>query len=244
MPTSASSTDHIRVTSPATGEVAEDDRIDAYLGDGSTMQKLREQADAVVERVRPQIESAQEFARADPMKAILISAAAGAALMAVVGLVVRSSSRPSPMRAIERQTSRSASYLAAVREAAVDLADRAQSAAHSALSASQSAWSRGKDALDRGRDQVERGREALDSGRAAWDAERKRAEDKASDTQESLADTWSSIRDQAQPLIDKLRPQLDAAVDYAKNDPARTALGLAAAGAVIVGLLSMLGDDD
>ena len=237
MPTSATTPGHTRVTSPATGEVAEDDQVDAYLGDGSTMQKLREQADAVVERVRPQIESAQEFARADPMKAILISAAAGAALMAVVGLVVRSSSRPSPMRELERQTSRSASYLSAMREAAVDLADRAQNAAQSALSASQSAWSQGKDAIDRGRDQIERGRDALDT-------ERKRAVDKGTDIQDSLSDTWSSIRDQAQPLIDKLRPQLDAAVDYAKHDPARTALGLAAAGAVIVGLLSMLGDDD
>jgi ElaB/YqjD/DUF883 family membrane-anchored ribosome-binding protein len=225
------------MTSPATGEVAED-RIDAYLGDGSAMQKLREQADAVVDRIRPQLETAQDFARTDPMKAVLISAAAGAALMAIVGLAVRASSRPSPVRRLERESSRAASYLASMREAAAELADRAQSAAQTALS-------RGRDAIDRGRDQVERGRDAVDSGRSAFESERKRASDKAHDTQEVLADTWASIRDQAQPLIDKLKPQLDAAVDYAKQDPARTAIGIATAGALVVGLLSLLsGHDD
>lgn len=233
-----------RATSPATGEVADDDQVDAYYGDGSAMQKLRSQADAVVDRIRPQIETAQDFARNDPMKAVLMSAAAGAAVMAVIGLVVRASSRPSPVRRLEREGSRAASYLASVREAAVDLADRAQNAAHSALAASQSAWSRGRDAVDRGRDQVERGREAVEEGRSAFETQRKRATDAAHDAQESLAETWSSIRDQAQPLIDKLKPQLDAAVDYARADPARTAIGLATAGAVLVGLLSLLGDHD
>jgi ElaB/YqjD/DUF883 family membrane-anchored ribosome-binding protein len=233
-----------RATSPATGEVADDDQVDAYYGEGSAMQKLRHQADAVVDRIRPQIETAQDFARNDPMKAVLISAAAGAALMAVVGLVVRASSRPWPVRRLEREGSRAASYLASVREAAVDLADRAQSAAHSALAASQSAWSKGRDAVDRGREQVERGREAVDEGRSAFESQKKRATDAAHEAQDALADTWSSIRDQAQPLIDKLRPQIDAAVDYARNDPTRTAIGLATAGAVIVGLLSLLGDSD
>lgn len=262
MPSSASTPDHTRVTSPSTGEVAEDEQVDAYLGDGSTLQKLRDQADAVVDRIRPQIEATQDFARSDPLRAVLISAAAGAALMAVVGLVVRSSSRPSASREIERQTSRAASYLSSVREAAVDLADRAQAAAHSAISASQDAWSRGRDALDRGRDggrdamergrdavdrgrdQLDRGKSAYESGRSKFEAEKKRALDTAHDAQESLADTWTSIRDQAQPLIDKLKPQLDAAVDYAKQDPTRTAIGLATAGAVIIGLLSLLGGDD
>lgn len=255
MPNTASPSNPTRVSSPATGEVADDDRVDAYYGDGSTLQRLRDQADAVVDRMRPQIETAQDFARNDPMKAVLVSAAAGAALMAVVGLVVRASSRPSPVRQLERQGSRAASYLASVREAAVDLADRAQSAAQSAIHASQAAWSRGRDAgqdaadrgreqLDRGRDAYDRGRDAYEDGRSRFETQRKRAVDAAHDAQGSLSDTWSSIRDQAQPLIDKLRPQLDAAVDYAKQDPARTAIGLATAGAVIVGLLSLLGGDE
>jgi len=54
------------------------------------------------------------------------------------------------------------------------------------------------------------------------------------------------VRDQAAPLVDKIRPQIDAATAYAKDDPVRAAIGLAAAGAVIAGLIALTrhSDDD
>ena len=38
---------------------------------------------------------------------------------------------------------------------------------------------------------------------------------------------------------DKIRPQLDAAAQYARDEPTRTVLGLVAAGAVVAGLLAL-----
>jgi hypothetical protein len=48
------------------------------------------------------------------------------------------------------------------------------------------------------------------------------------------------------PVVDKIKPQLEAAAAYAKEEPARTALGLAAAGAIIAGLVALArqSDDD
>ena len=40
-------------------------------------------------------------------------------------------------------------------------------------------------------------------------------------------------------MVDKIRPQIDAATAYAKEDPARAALGLAAAGAIVAGLIAL-----
>src|SRR6476646_4220816 len=77
-------------TSPTTNtdSTGDDDSMTA-------MQKLREQADAAVLRIQPQIAAVSTFARNEPTKALLISAAAGAALMGLVALMVRSSNRSS-----------------------------------------------------------------------------------------------------------------------------------------------------
>ena len=40
-------------------------------------------------------------------------------------------------------------------------------------------------------------------------------------------------------MIERVRPQIDAATQYVKDDPTRAALGLAAAGAVVAGLLAL-----
>ena len=47
-------------------------------------------------------------------------------------------------------------------------------------------------------------------------------------------------------MVDRLRPQIDAAAAYAKDDPVRAAIGLAAAGAIIAGLIALTrsSDDD
>ena len=64
---------------------------------------------------------------------------------------------------------------------------------------------------------------------------------------EAAADAWHKVRDQAAPVVERVKPQIDAATQYVKDDPARAALGLAAAGAIVAGLLALIrhsGDDD
>ena len=165
----------------------------------TAVQKLREQADAVVERIQPQIAAVSSYVRDEPTKALLISAAAGAALMGLFALIVRSSGRSQVPGA-----SAGRSAMAAIRDAALDLADSAQTMALDALEATQ-----------------------------------KRASAAADSVTESVADTWKKVRDQAAPVVEKIKPQLDAAAAYAKEEPARTALGLAVAGAVIAGLIAL-----
>ena len=165
----------------------------------TAVQKLREQADAVVGRIQPQIAAVSTYVRDEPTKALLISAAAGAALMGLFALIVRSSGR-SQVPGV----SAGRSAMAAIRDAALDLADSAQTMALDALEATQ-----------------------------------KRASAAADSVTESVADTWKKVRDQAAPVVEKIKPQLDAAAAYAKEEPARTALGLAVAGAVIAGLIAL-----
>ena len=176
----------------------------------TAVQKLREQADAVVERIQPQIAAVSTYVRDEPTKALLISAAAGAALMGVIALIVRSSGRSQVPGA-----SAGRSAMAAIRDAALDLADSAQTMALDALGATQK---RAADALG---------------------STQKRASAAADSVTESVADTWKKVREQAAPVVEKIKPQIDAAAAYAKEEPARTALGLAAAGAIIAGLIAL-----
>ena len=185
----------------------------------TAVQKLREQADAVVQRIQPQISAVTTYAREEPTKALLISAAAGAALMGLFALIVRSSGR-TPVQSAGR------SAMAAIRDAALDLADSAQTMALDALEATQK---RAADAFE------------ATQKRAAGvlGTTQKRAAATAESVSETVADTWKKVRDQAGPVVDKIKPQIDAAAAYAKEDPARAALGLAAAGAIIAGLIAL-----
>ena len=45
---------------------------------------------------------------------------------------------------------------------------------------------------------------------------------------------------QAQPAIDKVWPQIDAVGNYVKEDPAKAALGAAAAAALVIGLVALV----
>ena len=184
------------------------------------MQKLRDQTDAVVERLQPQIEAVSTFARNDPTKAVLISAAVGAALMGLIGLMVRTPSRG--QRARDTMTT--------IRDAAIDLADRAHSAAASAIDGAHRRARRAESQLDDARDR-------------AADAQ-KRAGEMVDGVRNTASDAWQALREQAAPYIDRVRPQLDAAVSYAKDDPARAAIGVATAGAVLLGLLSLIRHSD
>ena len=195
----------------------------------TAVQKLREQADAVVERIQPQIAAVSTYVREEPTKALLISAAAGAAVMGLIALVVRSGSR-SPA---QQTASAGRSAMAAIRDAALDLADSAQSMAADALEAAQK---RVSDALGSTQKRVAEAR----------DSAKKRADESADSVSEAAADAWKKVRDQAAPLVDKIRPQIDAAAAYAKDEPVRAAIGLAAAGAIIAGLIALTrqSDDD
>jgi len=204
------------------------------------VQKLREQADAVVERIQPQIAAVSTYVREEPTKALLISAAAGAAVMGLIALVVRSGSR-SPA---QQTASAGRSAMAAIRDAALDLADSAQSMAADALEAAQK---RVAGALDSTQKRVAAARDSVQERvAAARDSAQKRAEESADGVSEAAADAWKKVRDQAAPLVDKIRPQIDAAAAYAKDDPVRAAIGLAAAGAIIAGLIALTrsSDDD
>jgi ElaB/YqjD/DUF883 family membrane-anchored ribosome-binding protein len=198
----------------------------------TAVQKLREQADAVVERIQPQIAAVSTYVRDEPTKALLISAAAGAALMGLFALIVRSSGRSQVAGA-----SAGRSAMAAIRDAALDLADSAQTMALDALDATQKRAASALDATQK------RAAEALDASRkraaAALDTTQERAAAAADSASESVANAWKKVRDQAAPVVEKLKPQIDAAAAYAKEEPARTALGLAAAGAIIAGLIAL-----
>lgn len=114
-----------------------------------------------------------------------------------------------------RPSSPGARAMASIRDAALDLADRAHDAATDAIGAAH---------------------QRANAAQQQVDAIQKRAGAVA----DSVTDTWQSLREQAAPVIERLRPQLDAVASYAKDDPARAAIGVATAGAVLVGLLSLL----
>lgn len=194
--------------------------------EATALQKLREQTDAVVQKMRPQIDAVSNYARDEPTKALLISAATGAALMGLVALMSRSSGR----RVQVPSRGAAMSAMATLRDAALDLADRAHSAANDALGAGQkfadSAQKRAHEAQKRAQDLA--------------DDTQKRAQSNVDAASDAMSDAWQSLRDQAAPVVDKLRPQIDAVTNYAKEDPARAALGMAAAGAVLVGLLALI----
>jgi ElaB/YqjD/DUF883 family membrane-anchored ribosome-binding protein len=203
-----------------TTETARPSVSDAGNDSTSAVQKLRDQADAVVQRIQPQIAAVSTYARNEPTKALLISAATGAALMGLIALMVRAGGRSST-------TAPSASsMMAAIRDAALDLADSAQSMAADVLDTTQK---RAAAALDTTK---KRAAAAVDSSRSSAAA----AADSVSET---VADTWKKVRDQAAPVVDKVRPQVEAAANYVKEDPTRAALGLAAAGAIIAGLVAL-----
>lgn len=215
-----------------------DDKMTDELADDAktAVQKLRDQADAVVQKLQPQLAAVTTYARDEPTKAVLISAATGAVLMALITLLVRSDNRPSG-----RARSGARSVMGSIRDAAIDLADRAHGAASDAI---DRAHERSTEAVDRAH---ERGTEAVDRAarRSAGTVDRaaKRGSEAAGSAErisDSLVDAWEGVRDRAAPVVDKLRPQIDAAASYARDEPAKTALGIAVAGAALLGLLSLL----
>jgi ElaB/YqjD/DUF883 family membrane-anchored ribosome-binding protein len=195
---------------------------DAMDGLTNRMKSVKDQASATIERFRPQIDSMANYAREEPGKALLISAAVGAGLMGVVALLARSgngSSIPSTGR---------------LRQAAADAADSVRQAASESIDRLR------KVAQDTADDARSRGEAHVDAARDQAESLTKTAKGKAKQAYESLSDTVSQWRDQAGPMVEKIRPQLDNVMDYAKDDPAKALLLAAAAGAALMGLVSTL----
>ena len=192
--------------------------VTAQLESNRVLQKIRDKTDAVVERIQPKIAAVSDYARNEPTKAVLIAAATGAGLMALLALLARSS-RPTPSE------HRPAHHVGDPRRRPRPGRPRPQRR-HP-----------GDRHRPQARQQRRRHRRAPGGrGQARLEAMQKRANDVA----DSVAETWASLREQAAPVVDKLKPQLDALATYAKEDPTRAALGVATAGAMLIGLLSLL----
>jgi len=195
---------------------------DAMDGLSNRVKNVKDQAAATIERFRPQIDSMANYAREEPGKALLISAAVGAGVMGLVALLARSGgSTTTPSAGRLRQAAADAAD--SVRQAASDSIDRLRKVAQDTADQARSRASAHADDL---RDQA--------------DGVTKTAKGKAKQAYDSLADTMSQWRDQAAPIVEKIRPQLDAVTDYAKDDPAKALLLAAAAGAALMGLVSTL----
>jgi ElaB/YqjD/DUF883 family membrane-anchored ribosome-binding protein len=192
--------------------------VTAELESSRVLQKIRDKTDQVVESIQPRIAAVSDYARNEPTKAVLIAAATGAGLMALVAQLARSP-RQSPVSTGQRT-------MAAIRDAAIDLADRAHSVATEAIGAAHKRASSAVDGAEYGADEAKQRLEAMHK--------------RAGEVADTVAETWASLRQQAAPVVDKLKPQIDALATYAKEDPTRAALGVATAGAVLIGLLSLL----
>lgn len=207
----------------------------------NAMAKLRSGADAVVERLQPQIDAVSDYARDEPTKAMLIAAAAGAGLIALVALAVRSGSRPTYTNRISLPQTMRPSTMSSIRDSAIDLAERAHKVATSALGSAQSGLAVAKTRAGGAKEQAVDLKDRV-SDRA--DQLRDDADDAAGSAADAIASMWKSVREQTAPVVEKLRPRIDAAASYARDEPGRTAAGMAAAGAALLGLIALLRRSD
>lgn len=195
---------------------------DALDGLSSTMQNVKDQASATLERLRPGLDSVTSYAKDEPTKALLIAAATGAALVGLIALMGRSgdSDRMPSARSLRRTAEDAADGW---RKAAADRSDDLREAASrkadkwhkAAADGSAAASSRTDDAIG----------SAKDAYQAAYDG---------------LSETMQDWKNQASSLADRVRPQLETVTGYAKDDPAKALLIAAAAGAALVGLMSAM----
>jgi ElaB/YqjD/DUF883 family membrane-anchored ribosome-binding protein len=148
---------------------------DALEGITDTMHGVKEKAAATLERLRPQLDSVTTYAREEPTKALLIAAAAGAGLMALIALTARSGDRMPSARSLRDKASdtvdewrkAAADKADEWRRSATDAGDRASSKADSALDAGRNTYEGLSDAMAQWKEQaaslVERVRPQLDS---------------------------------------------------------------------------------
>jgi len=124
------------------------------------MQSVKEQANATLEKLRPQLDTVTTYAKEEPTKALLIAAAAGAGIMGLVALLSRSSGG----RELSAELLRSAAYDArdnarrSAREIAREATDRASAKADALMKqtrgAAQTAYDGLSDTVQQWRDQA------------------------------------------------------------------------------------------
>jgi len=133
---------------------------DALDGLSNTMQTVKDQASATLEKLRPQLDTVTTYAKEEPTKALLIAAAAGAGIMGLVALMSRSSSG----RALSAELLRSAAYDAgdnarrSARDMAREATDRASAKADALMKqtrgAAQNAYEGLSDTVQQWKDQA------------------------------------------------------------------------------------------
>ena len=195
----------------------------------SRMRTVKEQASEQLERFRPQLDAVSNYAKEEPGKALLISAAVGAGLMGLVALMARTGGPRMPSTESLRRAAADAAD--SVRKVALDSIDKVRKAAgESADDARKAAAAQADDMR----------KTAMARMQDVADDVSSQAKGRAKAAYDSLSDTMEKWRDQAQPLVDKVKPQLDQVMDYAKDDPGKALLLAAAAGAALMGLMSTL----
>ena len=195
---------------------------DALDGLSERMQTVKDKTTATFERLRPQLDSVASYAKEEPAKALLIAAAAGAGVMAIVALMARSGGGQAvpSTKSLRKAAAESSGSWA---RAAADKADEWQKTANEKAEY----WR--KAAAD-----------AADSATDTADSVMKSTRGAAKAAYEGLSETVQQWRDQAAPIVDRIKPQIDAVTGYAKDDPGKALLIAAAAGAALMGLMSTL----
>jgi gas vesicle protein len=110
-----------------------------------------------------------------------------------------------------------------LRRMAQDAADTAARMAHDTIDRASSAASSA----------AKSGRDATQSGR-----------DAASSAFDGLSDTVKNWKEQAAPYVERFQPQIDSVTAFAKNEPAKSAMLVAAAGALLAGLVTLANQSD
>lgn len=136
---------------------------------------VRHQADAALDQIRPKIDAVSEYARNEPAKALLIAAATGAGLMALIALATRSTGSSKPAAAVASSVEKS-DFASALR----DLASRIPTAAVAATAAS----------------------DAADASKARISSIAESVADSVTDTLKNWRDQASPVVDRIRPQLD------------------------------------------
>lgn len=195
---------------------------DALDGLSDTMQNVKDQASAAFDRLRPQLDSVTAYAKDEPTKALLISAAAGAAVMGLIALTMRSSGGVQVPSARE------------LRKGTDDPADRWRSAAADAAEG----WR--KTAAGTASDWRQKTADAADEVTDRTDGAIESARTAARSVYDGVNEKVQQWREQAAPMVDRIRPQLDAVTGYAKEDPVKALMIGIAAAAALMGIVSSI----
>ncbi|NUZ05105.1 hypothetical protein [Piscinibacter koreensis] len=200
--------------------------------------QLQAQTTEVFDKLRPQLDMAAEYVRAQPVKTMLMAAACGAALMGVVTLAARPSRRG--IDADDLRDLRDSIDLDDIRDSMETEASRRGFSREEVRRVAQSAADK---AAQFASEAYERAAAVASSAAERATSAAKTTRNAADDALDTLSETVKDWRDQAAPLVDKIKPQIDAVTSYARNEPAKSALAVAALGAAIAGVIALMNRD-